>query len=150
LPPNPPNIAHFDTGRSSRLILPSGTCPDWFKGGVKVFFVPLFWIDDLDVSDVRKLDAFLICNVEEDFSVDDWLVDPIKAINKLKELDKPENDKEGLLVYESKLTYTKQQWKLNCPPIIKGLCDEQKRVITTEHSLGVVIWSRHAFNEHYG
>ena len=149
MPPKPPDIAHFDTGRTSRLILPNGICPVWFKSELEVIFLPLHWRDELFVSTTRKLEAFLICRSDVDLSTPEWPAFGNDLLSDAQTEEKPEEARESLFIYRSRLTYFKQQWKLNCPPIIKALCDESKRVMVTEHSLGIGVWSKEAFNEHY-
>ena len=150
LPPKPPDIAHFDTGRTNRLILPNGVCPKWFSSGVEVLFIPLHWMDEIDVPQERKLEALLICKLDSNFDEMSMLVNPSKyLINELED-EKPEMNRESLLIFKSKLVLSKQQWRLNCPPMVKGFCDHQKRVYAVEHSMGVTIWSPFAFNEHFG
>lgn len=150
LPPKPPDVAHFDTGRTSRIILPNGVCPSWFSGGAEVLFVPLYWKDELQVSELRKLEALLIYSADRETAGEDWLVRPDDLLVVSDEEMVPENRRAALFVFRSKLSYVKQQWKLNCPPMVKGLCDSQKRLYAVEHPLGVSIWSPSAFNEHFG
>ncbi|OGT87624.1 MAG: hypothetical protein A3G42_06465 [Gammaproteobacteria bacterium RIFCSPLOWO2_12_FULL_47_76] len=143
-----PNVAHYESGRVSLLVLPSAICPKWFKKDLEVMFVPLYWKDDLQLSDTRIMEAILICSVEEPRDPDDWNISPASV--QVDESVKPELQKYAFFIYKSKLAYNSRQYKLNCPPMIKGICDQHKRVFTTEHSLGVCLWSHQAFSEHFG
>lgn len=151
MPPIYPNIAKFETGRNSRITLPTNVCPEWFKSNLEVFFVPLFWKDDIELLDARRLEVMLVCTDLMIKSTDEWYINPTELItNELNNPGKPEEDKETIFVYKSKLTENKRQFKINCPPMIKGLCDTQGRLYVLAHSLGISIWSPPAFNEHFG
>ena len=150
MPPKAPNIARFETGRSSRLYLPLDTCPNWFKSDLDVLFVPLCWKDDLQLPSTRLLEALLISAKDKLGEDVEWSVFPTSVSRGQQEFNKPEEQKLSSLIYESKLILHKGEWRLNCPPMLKGLCDQERRVYVTEHSLGVSMWSPPAFNEHFG
>ncbi len=150
MPPKYPNIARYESGRENRLTIPSKVRPTWFKDGLEVIFVPLYWKDDLDVSITRKLEAMLICGVNRARNVTEWHTNPLDYLEDLdSEHVKPEEQFEGMFIFKSTLTYNNRQFKVVCPPFIKGMCDEQGRLIVLEHSLGVSLWSPPAFNEQY-
>ncbi len=151
MPPIYPNVAKFETGRNSRIILPASVCPEWFKSNLEVFFVPLYWKDDLELSDARRLEAMLVCTEQMMKSTDEWFINPIEFIaNEVNSSGKPEEEKEAIFVYKTTLTENKRQFKIYCPPIIKGLCDVQGRLYVLAHSLGISVWSPPAFNEYFG
>lgn len=150
MPPKPPHIARYETGRDSRLIFPKGVCPDWFQVGVELVFLPLAWKDSIGVSDVRRLEALLACTVQTIGNAEGWMLNPLPLLQAQDAAGRPEQDRESLLIYRSSLSYNKGQFKVFAPPMMRGLCDEQCRLYVTEHSLGVGIWSSAAFNEHYG
>jgi hypothetical protein len=141
LPPTLPNVAHFETGRTSRLVLPNGICPNWFQNGQEVIFAPLYWCGEFNIAEHRRFDSFLIFTSTENTDPTGWLVNPFELA---------EESQDNLFTYNSKLNYNKQQWRVNCPPLIKAICDEQKRVLVTSHPQGICIWSRQAFSEYFG
>ncbi len=148
MPPNYPNIAKFETGRTNRITIPTSVCPDWFQSGVEMFFVPLFWKDDLRVSEVRQLEAMLVCTEQMASTTDEWYINPLKHF--VDSDDIPEEPVEEVtFVFKTVMTENHRQFKIICPPMTKGLCDEQGRLYVMRHPLGITIWSPPAFNEQF-
>lgn len=93
----------------------------------------------------------LVCTKQMASSTGEWYVNPIIYMTgDSSPTSKPEEEKESIFVFKSKITENKRQFKIYSPPIIKGLCDEQGRLYVLEHSLGISVWSPPAFNEHFG
>ena len=90
----------------------------------------------------------LVCTKGEIEKTDDWIVNPLPFIQGANAAGKPEDDRESLLVFRETLTHNKGQYKVNCPPMVRGFCDSQGRVYVTEHSLGICLWSGEALSEH--
>ncbi len=151
MPPNFPNVAKFETGRNSRITLPTSVCPGWFKSGLEVFFMPLFWKDELQLPDTKRLEAMLVCSKQSVASTNDWYFNPISIMSDGENTSqKPEDETESIFLFATTITENKRQFKIYCPPMIKGLCDELGRLYVLEHSLGITIWSPPAFNEQFG
>lgn len=148
MPPVSPHSGVLEKDRL-RLNLPKDICPLWFKDETEVIFVPLHWYESIPLSDIRRVEALLICSASHIEQAVDWYISPVEVINKEKNKIKPEEQRLLSLIYNSKLNEHSGGIRLNCPPIIKRLCDPERRVYLTDHSLGVCVFSPNAFNELY-
>ena len=149
MPPVSPYIGLIEK-RQNRLSIPKAVCPGWVRDDVEVMFLPLSWRnEDLWLSDIRLLEVMLICQLSLEELPGEWNKSPTKILSGADRLAKPEIQRDVSLIYKSKLEDHNRGWRLNCPPMMKGLCDNERRVYVTDHSLGVCVWSPPAFQEHH-
>lgn len=150
VPPRASDVGHFEAHRPYLLVLPKSMRPAWFKDRQELMLVPLFWKDDIDLSESRTLEAILLCNVEEPKDPNEWNINPTEIMTEAKTIKNPEDDRYSQFIHTTKLVSNKKETKLYCSGMVRALCDQQRRVRLTQHSLGLVIWSYAAFSEYFG